>query len=136
MAHEAARQSIAQIQTPSSAALVSEPPLLDVWGLSVRFDGPPKGVNVVEDLSFSVSKGKTLCIVGESGCGKSVTSIALVGLLPTPPARIVAGSAMFDGQDLLTLTERERADLRGDRMAIIFQEPTTSLNPASTIGDI
>ena len=81
------------------------------------------------------SKGKTLCIVGESGCGKSVTSLALMGLLPTPPARIVAGTALFDGRDLLTLSERERADLRGDRMAMIFQEPMTSLNPAFTIGD-
>jgi oligopeptide/dipeptide ABC transporter ATP-binding protein len=119
----------------SQAALASEQPLLKVQGLSVRFDGAPAGVNVVDDVSFSVSKGKTLCIVGESGCGKSVTSLALMGLLPTPPARIVAGSALFDGQDLLTLSERERADLRGDRMAMIFQEPMTSLNPAFTIGD-
>src|SRR3712207_5844133 len=135
MGHEAARQKPAQVHIPSNAALAAEPPLLTVQGLSVRFDGAPKGVNVVDDVSFTVHKGKTLCIVGESGCGKSVTSLALMGLLPTPPARIVAGSATFDGQDLLTLTERERADLRGDRMAMIFQEPMTSLNPAFTIGD-
>ncbi|MBM1175465.1 ABC transporter ATP-binding protein [Microvirga arabica] len=124
-----------EIHHPSNAALDSERPLLSVQGLSIRFDGAPKDVNVVDDVSFSVRKGKTLCIVGESGCGKSVTSLALMGLLPTPPARIVAGSATFDGQNLLTLTERERADLRGDRMAMIFQEPMTSLNPAFTIGD-
>ena len=135
MGLEAAQQSMTQIHSPGQAGLAAEPPLLNVQGLSVRFDGAPKDVNVVDDVSFSVSKGKTLCIVGESGCGKSVTSLALMGLLPTPPARIVAGSAMFDGRDLLTLTERERADLRGDRMAMIFQEPMTSLNPAFTIGD-
>jgi oligopeptide/dipeptide ABC transporter ATP-binding protein len=135
MGHEAARRSTAQVHNPSNAALAAGPPLLTVQGLSVRFDGAPKDVNVVDDVSFSVSKGKTLCIVGESGCGKSVTSLALMGLLPTPPARIVAGSALFDGRDLLTLSERERADLRGDRMAMIFQEPMTSLNPAFTVGD-
>ncbi|MEE1656275.1 ABC transporter ATP-binding protein [Microvirga sp. CF3062] len=135
MGHEAIRQASGEAHHAGNAAVASEPPLLNVQGLSVRFDGTPKGVNVVDDVSFSVRKGKTLCIVGESGCGKSVTSLALMGLLPTPPARIVAGSATFDGQNLLTLTERERADLRGDRMAMIFQEPMTSLNPAFTIGD-
>jgi peptide/nickel transport system ATP-binding protein len=135
MGLEAAQQSMNDSRSPGKVGLAAEPPLLNVEGLSVRFDGAPKGVNVVDDVSFSVSKGKTLCIVGESGCGKSVTSLALMGLLPTPPARIVSGSALFDGQDLLTLTERERADLRGDRIAMIFQEPMTSLNPAFTIGD-
>jgi peptide/nickel transport system ATP-binding protein len=135
MGREAVRQTNPDVHHVGNAAVTSEPPLLNVKGLSVRFDGAPKGVNVVDDVSFSVRKGKTLCIVGESGCGKSVTSLALMGLLPTPPARTVAGSATFDGQDLLTLTERERADLRGDRMAMIFQEPMTSLNPAFTIGD-
>jgi peptide/nickel transport system ATP-binding protein len=135
MGLEAAQQSMNDSRNPGKVGLAAEPPLLNVEGLSVRFDGAPKGVNVVDDVSFSVSKGKTLCIVGESGCGKSVTSLALMGLLPTPPARIVSGSALFDGQDLLTLTERERADLRGDRIAMIFQEPMTSLNPAFTIGD-
>src|SRR5690242_12695222 len=125
MGLEATQQSRTHIHEPGTVGLAAEPPLLDVQGLSVRSDGAPKGVNVVDDVSFSVRKGKTLCIVGESGCGKSVTSLALMGLLPTPPARIVAGSARFDGQDLLTLTERERADLRGDRMAMIFQEPMT-----------
>src|SRR5690349_24588187 len=122
MGHEAARQTSAEVHHVGNAAVASEPPLLNVQGLSVRFDGAPNGVNVVDDVSFSVRKGKTLCIVGESGCGKSVTSLALMGLLPTPPARIIAGSARFDGRDLLTMPEHERADLRGDRMAMIFQE--------------
>jgi oligopeptide/dipeptide ABC transporter ATP-binding protein len=101
----------------------------------VRFDGAPKDINVVDNVSFSVSKGKTLCIVGESGCGKSVSALALMGLLPTPPARIVGGRALFDGKDLLTLPDRERADMRGNQTAMIFQEPMTSLNPVFTVGD-
>jgi oligopeptide/dipeptide ABC transporter, ATP-binding protein, C-terminal domain len=114
----------------------SEPePLLRVQNLSIRFDGAPPGVNVVDDVSFSVAKGKTLCLVGESGCGKSVTALSLMGLLPTPPARIVNGAAHFQGKDLLSLPERERADMRGNRTAMIFQEPMTSLNPAFTVGD-
>jgi oligopeptide/dipeptide ABC transporter ATP-binding protein len=123
------------LQHPKKAESAGEHKLLDVQGLSVRFDGAPKDVNVVDDVSFSVGKGKTLCIVGESGCGKSVTALALMGLLPTPPARIVAGSAMFEGRDLLSLEDRDRANLRGNRMTMIFQEPMTSLNPAFTIGD-
>jgi oligopeptide/dipeptide ABC transporter ATP-binding protein len=116
-------------------ALSPESSLLKVENLSVRFDGAPKDINVVNDVSFSVSKGKTLCIVGESGCGKSVSALALMGLLPTPPARIVGGRALFDGKDLLTLPERERADMRGNQTAMIFQEPMTSLNPVFTVGD-
>src|SRR5690606_28052924 len=83
---------------------------------------------------FAVAPGKTLCIVGESGCGKSVTSLALMGLLPSPPARVVSGTARFDGRDLFAMPERARADLRGNEIAMIFQEPMTSLNPAFTIG--
>lgn len=135
MAHEATLQHLREIKGSGRAASSAGEPLLSVQGLSVRFDGAPKDVNIVDDVSFSVARGKTLCLVGESGCGKSVTSLALMGLLPTPPARIVAGRALFDGQDLLALSERERADIRGDRMAMIFQEPMTSLNPAFTIGD-
>ena len=82
MGLEAARQSTPEIHNPGNIGLTSEQPLLRVQGLSVRFDGAPNGVNVVDDVSFSVSKGKTLCIVGESGCGKSVTSLALIGFFP------------------------------------------------------
>ncbi|HZH50812.1 MAG TPA: ABC transporter ATP-binding protein [Microvirga sp.] len=135
MAHEATLHHESKAAGRGSPSLAGGTPLLSVQGLSIRFDGAPKHINLVDDVSFSVAKGKTLCLVGESGCGKSVTSLALMGLLPTPPARIVSGSALFDGRDLLTMPERDRADLRGDRMAMIFQEPMTSLNPAFTVGD-
>jgi peptide/nickel transport system ATP-binding protein len=108
-------------------------PLLEVDGFSLSFS-PSAPVDLIDGVSFSVERGKTLCIVGESGCGKSVTSLALMGLLPMPPARIKAGTARFEGRDLFALKEREMADLRGNEIAMIFQEPMTSLNPAFTIG--
>ncbi len=86
-------------------------------------------------LSFAVRPGETLCIVGESGCGKSVTALSLMGLLPRGVARVMSGTATFAGQDLLALPERALADLRGDRISMIFQEPMTSLNPSYRIGD-
>ncbi|MBF9234425.1 ABC transporter ATP-binding protein [Microvirga alba] len=135
MINEAALRSRETDLAVDPLASPASEPLLRVENLSIRFDGAPKGINVVDDVSFSLAKGKTLCIVGESGCGKSVTALALMGLLPTPPARIVQGTAHFEGKDLLGLTERERADLRGNSTAMIFQEPMTSLNPAFTVGD-
>ena len=108
-------------------------PVLEVEDFSLTFSEKAPA-NLVADVSFRVERGKTLCVVGESGCGKSVTALALMGLLPTPPARIVSGSAMFGGVDLFSVPERARADLRGNEIAMIFQEPMTSLNPAFTIG--
>ena len=116
-----------------SDAMTSPSPLLAVDNLTLRFSGASG--NVVDGVSFSVSPGETLCIVGESGCGKSVTALSLMGLLPMPPAQITAGSAMFDGKDLFRTPRREMAAIRGNRMAMIFQEPMTSLNPAYRIGD-
>lgn len=110
----------------------SEPVLkVDDFTLSFSDNAP---TSLVEGISFTVERGKTLCIVGESGCGKSVTSLALMGLLPTPPARIRRGTAMFGGKDLFAMSERDKADLRGNDIAMIFQEPMTSLNPAFTVG--
>jgi oligopeptide/dipeptide ABC transporter ATP-binding protein len=130
------RPEAAKLDSAGAGTATGEaPPLLRVAGLSLRFDGGPADLNLVDNVSFSVGPGKTLCLVGESGCGKSVTALALMGLLPTPPARIVSGIAKFEGRDLLALPEKEKADLRGDRMAMIFQEPMTSLNPAFTVGD-
>lgn len=133
MIDDAALQSVAT--DADSQHAVGQEQLLRVENLSVRFDGAPPGINVVDNVSFSIDKGKTLCLVGESGCGKSVTALSLMGLLPTPPARIVSGTAYFRGIDLLSVPERTRADMRGNQTAMIFQEPMTSLNPVFTVGD-
>ena len=109
--------------------------LLEVRGLSTRFKVEGGEFTAVDDISFSVTAGRTLGIVGESGCGKSVTSLSIMGLLPKGQGRIAAGSITFDGVDLASLTASEMRVLRGNRMAMIFQEPMTSLNPAFTIGD-
>jgi len=103
--------------------------VLDIADLSVGF----ARTEAVRGLSLSVARGETHCIVGESGCGKSVTSLAVMDLLPRG-ARRSAGHIRFHGQDLIGLSEREMARLRGDKIAMIFQEPMTSLNPAYTIG--
>jgi len=108
-------------------------PVLDVRGLSIRFRGQP--IDLIDDVSFSIAPGRTLCLVGESGCGKSVTSLAVMGLLPARSASVTAGSVRFRGRELLGLPRPEIEKLRGNRMAMIFQEPMTSLNPAFTVGD-
>ena len=112
---------------------MTEAPLLEVSGLGIRIDGTDR--DLVSDLSFTLDRGKTLCIVGESGCGKSLTALALMGLLATPPLRVTGGVATFQGRDLLSLPAPEMRRLRGDRIGMIFQEPMTSLNPALKIGD-
>ncbi len=109
-------------------------PLLRVEGLSVNFASSTGAVRVVEDLSFELNPGETLCIAGESGSGKSVTALSIMGLLPKPGGRIAAGKAWFQGRDLLALPDREMAAIRGNEIAMIFQEPMTSLNPILTIG--
>ncbi|WP_244642077.1 ABC transporter ATP-binding protein [Chelatococcus reniformis] len=101
--------------------------------LSVTIAGRGGAIRPVRDLSFSVARGETFCIVGESGCGKSMTSLALMGLLPRAAARSATRLAL-DGTDLRSLPRRAMADIRGNRMAMIFQEPMTSLNPVHTIG--
>jgi oligopeptide/dipeptide ABC transporter ATP-binding protein len=107
--------------------------LLEVENLKTYFASRRGDVHAVDGVSFSLERGKTLGIVGESGCGKSVTALSIMGLL-TPNARIVDGSVRFDGRDLTQLSERELEDLRGRQMAMIFQDPMTSLNPTLTIG--
>ena len=113
-------------------AMDAAPPVLTVDNLAISFAGV--GVNVVDGVSFSIPAGKTLCLVGESGCGKSVTSLAIMGLLPPKSTRIPNGTAAFHGTDLLKLPRRDLEEIRGNRMAMIFQEPMTSLNPAFTVG--
>jgi peptide/nickel transport system ATP-binding protein len=110
----------------------TDAPVLSVSDLSVRFAGAP--ANVVDGVSFSVQRGKTLAIVGESGCGKSVTSMALMGLLPAT-AQVTAQASALGDEVLLGMSAERLLDVRGNRMAMIFQEPMTSLNPVFTIGD-
>jgi peptide/nickel transport system ATP-binding protein len=110
-------------------------PLLEVRDLRTTFatdDGP---IAAVDGVSFEVEAGRTLAIVGESGCGKSVTALSIMGLLPQPAGRIAGGSIRFEGRELVGLGKRELQDLRGNGMAMIFQEPMSSLNPVFTIGE-
>jgi oligopeptide/dipeptide ABC transporter ATP-binding protein len=109
-------------------------PLLEVNDLRTHFFTREGVVRAVDGISFSVEKGKTLGIVGESGSGKSVTALSIMGLIPKPPAKIVSGEVLFDGQDLTKLSEHKLEDVRGREIAMIFQDPMTSLNPTLTIG--
>ncbi|TAE74340.1 MAG: ABC transporter ATP-binding protein [Verrucomicrobia bacterium] len=109
--------------------------LLDVQNLTTRFHTRNGIVHAVEDVSFKVEAGQTLGIVGESGSGKSVTCYSLLGLIPQPPGRIHAGSAIFDGIDLLQASEKDLRKLRGKRISMIFQDPMTSLNPYMRISE-
>jgi oligopeptide/dipeptide ABC transporter ATP-binding protein len=109
-------------------------PILEVSDLRTYFYTREGAVKAVDGISFAVEKGRTLGLVGESGCGKSVTALSIMGLLPKPPAKIVSGEVLFDGQDLVGLKERDLEDLRGRELAMIFQDPMTSLNPTLTIG--
>jgi peptide/nickel transport system ATP-binding protein len=108
--------------------------LLSIEGLRTVFRTGSGDVTAVDGDSLSVAKGRTLGIVGESGCGKSILSLSVMRLVP-PPGRIAAGRVMFDGHDLLDLSMPQMRDIRGSRIAMIFQEPMTSLNPVFTVGD-
>lgn len=109
-------------------------PLLEVKNLQVAFDTKDGVVNAVNGISYIVNEGDTLGIVGESGCGKSVSALAMLRLLPEPPARIVGGQVLFQGTDLLSLPLNQMHTIRGKQIAMIFQDPMTSLNPVMTIG--
>ncbi len=109
--------------------------LLEVRGLTTVFDTDDGEVRAVDGVDFTLERGRTLGIVGESGCGKSVTALSIMGLVPRPPGRIVAGEVRFEGEDLLKLAPARLRELRGARLSMIFQEPMTSLNPAFTVGD-
>jgi peptide/nickel transport system ATP-binding protein len=112
-----------------------EETVLDVKGLQTVFFTNSGLFKAVDDVSFSVRRGETLAIVGESGCGKSVTALSIMRLVPDPPGRIVGGSVVLEGTDLVGLDEAEMRQIRGNRMSMIFQEPMTSLNPVMRIGD-
>jgi peptide/nickel transport system ATP-binding protein len=109
--------------------------VLDVKNLQTVFFTNSGLFRAVDNLSFQVGRGETLAIVGESGCGKSVSALSVMRLVPDPPGRIVGGAVLLEGKDLLDLDEAEMRDIRGNRISMIFQEPMTSLNPVMRIGD-
>jgi oligopeptide/dipeptide ABC transporter ATP-binding protein len=108
-------------------------PLLEVNNLTTYFDTPSGLIKAVDDVSFTIESGEILGLVGESGCGKSVTALSLMRLVPNPPGRIIRGEVKLNGVDLLTLSDVELRTIRGRHIAMIFQEPMTSLNPVLTI---
>ena len=110
-------------------------PLLDVKGLRTEFRSGGSSFAAVDGISFSLAPGETLGIVGESGCGKSVTSLSIMRLVPNPPGRITSGEIRLEGRNLLDLPESDMRAVRGDDIAMIFQEPMTSLNPVQTVGE-
>ncbi len=110
-------------------------PLLQIENLDIGFETARGLVRPVREVSLSIYPGQTVAVVGESGCGKSVTAMSILRLLPSPPSKVLGGSIRFAGQDLLRYTERQMQAVRGRDIAMIFQEPMTSLNPVYTIGD-
>ncbi|MEG1501224.1 MAG: ATP-binding cassette domain-containing protein, partial [Clostridiales bacterium] len=108
--------------------------LLQIENLSVQFRTVEGTVLAVDKMNFQVSEGETLGIVGESGSGKSVSSLAVMGLIPNPPGEVVSGRIIFNGIDLLQLSEKELEKIRGNEISMIFQEPMTSLNPILSCG--
>jgi oligopeptide transport system ATP-binding protein len=113
--------------------LAEDMPLLSVEDLRVTFGSGDRTVHAVNGISYDVAAGETLGVVGESGCGKSVSSLALMRLLPKPAARITSGRITFEGEEILELSDEAIREMRGDRMAMIFQDPMTSLNPVLTV---
>lgn len=109
--------------------------LLSVQDLKVYFHGNKRVARAVDGLSYEVGEGETVCLVGESGCGKTVSALTTLGLIPRPPGEIAGGRVFFRGRNLLDLGEEEMRNIRGNRIAMVFQEPMTSLNPVFTIGD-
>ncbi|SLN76281.1 ABC transporter ATP-binding protein [Oceanibacterium hippocampi] len=110
-------------------------PVLEVDNLSVTFRTRNGLAQVLDHVSFSLGQGETLGIVGESGCGKSMTALSIMGLVPTPPGRIAGGAVRLRGEDLLSAGERRMRSIRGNEISMIFQEPMTSLNPVFTVGE-
>ena len=108
--------------------------LLRVKNLTTHFFTHEGTVRAVDGVSFSIMKGQTLGLVGESGCGKSVTALSIMRLIPSPPGKILGGEVVFEGQNLIELSDRQMRDIRGNKISMIFQEPMTSLDPVFTIG--
>ena len=109
--------------------------LLEIRNLTVSFPSKGGDLEVVGDVSLRIGEGKIVGVVGESGCGKTLTALSVMGLLPAPPAKVNSGEVLYRGTNLLSLTERELRSYRGNRISMIFQEPMSSLNPVYTVGD-
>lgn len=109
--------------------------IIEVRGLRTSFFTDEGEIPAVDDVDFHINEGEILGVVGESGCGKSVTSLSIMGLVPTPPGKIVGGEIVFNGENLVHYSEKKMRQIRGNEIAMIFQEPMTSLNPLFTIGD-
>src|ERR1700704_6317548 len=120
--------------TRPSGGSVPEP-ILSIRDLVVEFATDDGTVHAVDGVTYDVFPGEVLGIVGESGSGKSVSTMSILGLIPQPPGKIVSGEAIFDGRDLLKLKKKELREVRGNEVAMVFQDPMTSLNPVLTIGD-
>jgi ABC-type dipeptide/oligopeptide/nickel transport system ATPase component len=114
---------------------IRKAPLVEVRDLAVSFEAPGRNIQAVDGVDLTIHEGQTLAVVGESGCGKSVTALSMLQLIQRPPGRYDRGSIFFRGQDLLQFTERQMLSVRGRDIAMIFQEPMTSLNPVHTVGD-
>src|SRR6476469_1852221 len=110
-------------------------PLLEIKGLKTHFSTDDGMLQAVDGVDISINKGETLCVVGESGCGKTVTAMSILKLIAMPPGRIAAGQIIFEGRDLVPLTSRQLDEIRAKEIGFIFQEPMTSLNPVLTIGE-
>lgn len=108
--------------------------ILDIRGLTTRFATPRGVAKAVDTVNLAVGQGDALAIVGESGCGKTVLALSVLGLVPNPPGKVTDGQAFFQGRDLLTLTDKELQSVRGNKISMIFQEPMTSLNPVFRVG--
>jgi len=120
--------------TPSDTEPVTVDPVLRIENLTVEFGSGRAALRVVDGVTFNIGRGEMFCLVGESGCGKSVTALSIGQLLPTPPACRVKGEAWLSGREVLKMTEREVRKVRGEGVSYVFQEPGTSLNPAFTVG--
>src|SRR3954454_11511208 len=110
-------------------------PLLEIKNLQLEFGSHEKPLRAVDGVSLTVDAGETVCLVGESGCGKSVTALSVARLVPSPPARYVGGSIFLNGKDVLRMNQRELRNIRGGVVSYIFQEPSASLNPVFRVGN-
>src|SRR5229473_4147979 len=110
-------------------------PLLEIKSLQLDFVADGQALRAVDDVSLAIAAGETVCLVGESGCGKSVTALSIARLVPTPPARYVGGEVLLKGRDVLKMSNAELCEIRGGMVSYVFQEPAASLNPVIRIGN-